>query len=89
MELASIASITVKATPEVVTGGRAGRYTVEEVLASRMIADPLTLLQCCPTGDGALHTLEYGHTGVSVDYCDACFGVWLDAAEFERIGRLG
>lgn len=27
--------------------------TVEEVLGSRMIADPLTLLQCCPTGDGA------------------------------------
>jgi benzoylsuccinyl-CoA thiolase BbsB subunit len=27
--------------------------TIEEVLASRRIADPLTLLQCCPTGDGA------------------------------------
>ncbi|WP_433502508.1 thiolase family protein [Pseudonocardia halophobica] len=27
--------------------------TVEEVLASRMIADPLTFLQCCPTSDGA------------------------------------
>lgn len=29
------------------------RVTLEEVLGSRMIADPLTLLQCCPTGDGA------------------------------------
>ena len=28
-------------------------HTVDEVLASRMIADPLTLLQCCPTADGA------------------------------------
>lgn len=27
--------------------------TVEEVLAARPIADPLTLLMCCPTGDGA------------------------------------
>ena len=27
--------------------------TLEEVLNSRMISDPLTLLQCCPTGDGA------------------------------------
>lgn len=27
--------------------------TVDEVLASRPIADPLTLMQCCPTGDGA------------------------------------
>jgi len=27
--------------------------TREEVLESRMIADPLTLFQCCPTGDGA------------------------------------
>lgn len=27
--------------------------TIEEVLSSRLIADPLTLLQCCPTSDGA------------------------------------
>ncbi|MBX9652342.1 thiolase family protein [bacterium] len=27
--------------------------TIEEVLSSRMIADPLTLLQCCPKADGA------------------------------------
>jgi acetyl-CoA acetyltransferase len=31
--------------------------TVEQVLASRPIADPLTLLQCCPTGDGAAAVL--------------------------------
>jgi benzoylsuccinyl-CoA thiolase BbsB subunit len=29
------------------------RVTLEEVLGSRTIADPITLLQCCPTGDGA------------------------------------
>lgn len=29
------------------------RFTVEDVLAARMIADPITLLQCCPNTDGA------------------------------------
>lgn len=37
--------------------------TIDEVLRSRMIADPLTLLQCCPKADGAaaaiLCTAEY------------------------------
>jgi acetyl-CoA acetyltransferase len=28
------------------------RFTLEEVLGSRMISDPLTLYQCAPTGDG-------------------------------------
>jgi len=28
-------------------------YTLEEVFNSRMIADPLTILHCCPSGDGA------------------------------------
>jgi acetyl-CoA acetyltransferase len=27
--------------------------TLEEVLASRLVYDPLTLMQCCPTSDGA------------------------------------
>ncbi len=29
------------------------QVTVEEVLASKPVTDPLTLLQCCPTSDGA------------------------------------
>lgn len=31
--------------------------TEEQVLAARPVADPLTLLQCCPTGDGAAATV--------------------------------
>lgn len=36
--------------------------TVDEVLQSRPIADPLTLLQCCPTGDGAAAVLVVSET---------------------------
>jgi acetyl-CoA acetyltransferase len=35
--------------------------TIAEVLASRMIADPFTLLQCCPTGDGAAAIILASH----------------------------
>ncbi|SPF81515.1 thiolase family protein [Pseudoprimorskyibacter insulae] len=53
---ATLAEVSVKARRH----GKANPFaqfredtTVEAVLASRPIADPLTLLQCCPTGDGA------------------------------------
>ncbi len=36
-------------------------HTVEEILASRMIADPLTLLQCCPIADGAAAAIVGPH----------------------------
>lgn len=39
------------------------RLTVDEVLGSRMIADPLTLLQCCPTSDGAAAAILGPATG--------------------------
>lgn len=32
-------------------------FTVEEILNSRMICDPITLLQCCPNTDGAAATI--------------------------------
>ncbi len=40
--------------------------TVEEVLHSRMVADPLTLLQCCPTSDGAAAVLLINESTVSL-----------------------
>jgi acetyl-CoA acetyltransferase len=51
-----LAAVSVKAR-EHATKNPYAQYrnpvTVDEVLSSRMIAEPLTLLQCCPTGDGA------------------------------------
>lgn len=38
--------------------------TVEEVLSSRMIADPLTLFMCCPTGDGAAAAVVCNEAGL-------------------------
>ncbi len=45
---------------------RATAPTIAEVLASRMIAEPLTFLQCCPTSDGAAAAIvgaERGNRG--------------------------
>ena len=53
---ASLAQVTVKARQNASLNPYAHRkdtYSVEEVLNSRMIADPLTLFQCCPTSEGA------------------------------------
>lgn len=44
-----------------------GKYTVEQVLASKMISDPLTLLQCCPISDGAAAAVIGTERGVSSD----------------------
>ncbi|MFD1625973.1 thiolase family protein [Azospirillum griseum] len=53
---ADLAAVAVKARRHGMTNPFAQirkAATVEEVLASRVICDPLTLFQCCPTGDGA------------------------------------
>jgi acetyl-CoA acetyltransferase len=53
---AELAMVAVKNHGHAVHNPRAHHrtpHTVDEVLESRMIADPLTLLQCCPIADGA------------------------------------
>lgn len=59
--------------------------TEEEVLASRPVADPFTLLQCCPTGDGAAALVvvsdkvarELGRTPVRVLASDMVSGKFV------------
>lgn len=61
-----LAAVSVKNHAHALHNPRAqysGRYTVDEVLASRMIADPLTVLQCCPTSDGAAAAVLAPATG--------------------------
>ena len=52
----ALAQVTVKARQNASLNPYAHRketYTVEDVLSSRPIADPLTLYQCCPTSEGS------------------------------------
>jgi len=39
----------------------------------------------CPTCAVPLVAIDYGDTGVTIDYCNRCRGVWLDADEFSKI----
>jgi Zn-finger nucleic acid-binding protein len=39
----------------------------------------------CPTCAVPLVAIDYGDTGVTIDYCNGCRGVWLDAGGFGKI----
>jgi len=39
----------------------------------------------CPKCSRAMVAVDYGDTGVEVDFCSSCRGVWLDAGELENI----
>jgi len=39
----------------------------------------------CPVCAVPLVAIEYGDTGVAIDCCNGCRGVWLDAGEFGKI----
>ena len=46
---------------------------------------PSSCKTACPACDSALVSVEYGKTGVKVDGCPACKGIWLDEGEFDLI----
>lgn len=39
----------------------------------------------CPADGQGMAAIHYGDTGVTVDHCVKCGGVWLDAGEFENL----
>ncbi len=44
-----------------------------------------TVTMSCPRCDGKLH--EKTFEDVTIDQCDRCHGIWLDAGELEQIVR--
>lgn len=61
------------------------RFTLEEVLNSRMIAEPLTLYQCCPNSDGAAAVVLCAEDKVS-QYTSK--PVWVAASVLKSPGYL-
>lgn len=39
----------------------------------------------CPVDGVNMISIEYGHTGVRVNSCGTCHGIWLDKGEFPKI----
>jgi Zn-finger nucleic acid-binding protein len=39
----------------------------------------------CPRDRLPMYETEYGDSGIKVDLCNLCYGVWLDRGEFKNI----
>jgi len=39
----------------------------------------------CPRCHEALHRFDYPQTGTTIEMCEKCHGVWLDAGEYSQI----
>ena len=49
----------------------------------------LRVAACCPSCNGSMRVTNYcGDSGVCVDRCDACGGLWLDHLELEKVQVL-
>lgn len=42
-------------------------------------------IRLCPSCRVPLYEVYYGNSGIIVDVCNLCHGVWLDRAEFKKI----
>lgn len=47
----------------------------------RLLPKPTT----CPRCNAEMFALNYEKTGIEIDVCNHCYGVWLDDGEFEKI----
>ncbi len=79
----AMAQVAVKARQNAALNPYAHRketYTVEEVLDSRPIADPLTLYQCCPTSEGAAAAVLCARDALQQHHLDASRSMRIAAA---------
>ena len=79
----AMAQVAVKARQNAALNPYAHRketYTVEEVLDSRPIADPLTLYQCCPTSEGAAAAVLCARDALEQHHLDASRSMRIAAA---------
>ena len=42
-------------------------------------------IKFCPIDNVPLYEVNYGETGIEVDVCGVCRGIWVDRGEFEKI----
>lgn len=96
--IASVIRNNGSRNPEAIYYGR-GPYTVADVLASRMVADPYHLLDCAMTGEGGsalvLTTAERARDlpGVAVDVLGGAWDTWAPSythpPTYDRVGLWG
>ena len=75
---------------------RQARFTKEECVAvaqaAKITGTKLTTLDrhlTCPQCGGTTHPVNYGDdTGLIIDECAGCNGVWLDKGELDKIEEL-
>ena len=92
--VAALAQVSVKARQNAAMNPYAHRkdtYTVEEVLQSRLVADPLTLYQCCPTSEGAAAAVlcardALGRFGIDEERAVTIAAAVLTSGEFNGRG---
>ncbi|MCA1589806.1 MAG: zf-TFIIB domain-containing protein [Acidobacteria bacterium] len=64
---------------------RKERELVEKMKAKLAEEKTTSLDLQCPKCDGTLHAAEYEN--ITIDVCDKCSGVWLDAGELAQVAH--
>lgn len=64
---------------------RKEQEAIEELRAERQVSQRESRILTCPKCDGTIVEISFG--GVTIDRCNECGGVWLDAGELELLSQ--